>query len=406
MTAQPQALKGLKVIEVGGYAAGPWIGKVLANYGATVVHIEARDRPDGFRLQYPPYRNGVKGINRSGCFSYFNDSKYDVTIDVKKPGGLDLARRLSDWADVLIENMRPGVIDRIGLGYEDLKKTNPDLIFMSTCNMGQTGPRAATGGFGSQLSALAGFCGLTGDAAGSPQLLYGPYIDFVAALVGAPLILAALDRRERTGKGAFIDVAQYECGAFFLAGPLYDFHANGNVLERESNRDHVACPHNAYPCAGDDNWIALSCWSDDEFATLAGLMGHGEWPRDPRFKDPAARQKNAEALDAAISSWTRTMDADAAVAALQDAKVHAYKVNTCADLFTDPQLTHRKTWRVRKHPEIDYQAFYFPGFDLSEHPGEVTAAAPVIGQDNEIVFREYLGLTEEEYRKLEENGVI
>jgi crotonobetainyl-CoA:carnitine CoA-transferase CaiB-like acyl-CoA transferase len=406
MTAQPQALKGLKVIEVGGYAAGPWIGKVLANYGATVIHIEARDRPDGFRLQYPPYRKGVKGINRSGCFSYFNDSKYDVTIDVKKPGGIELARRLSDWADVLIENMRPGVIDRIGLGYEDLKKTNPDLIFMSTCNMGQTGPRSATGGFGSQLSALAGFCGLTGDAAGSPQLLYGPYIDFVAALVGAPLILAALDRRERTGKGAFIDVAQYECGAFFLAGPLYDYHANGKVLERESNHDHVACPHNAYPCAGDDNWIVLSCWSDDEFASLAGLMGHGEWTRDSRFRDAAARQKNAEALDAAISSWTRTMDADAAVAALQGIKVHSYKVNTCADLFTDPQLTHRKTWRVRKHPEIDYQAFYFPGFDLSEHPGEVTAAAPVIGQDNEIVFREYLGLTEEEYRKLEENGVI
>jgi crotonobetainyl-CoA:carnitine CoA-transferase CaiB-like acyl-CoA transferase len=406
MTAQPQALKGLKVIEVGGYAAGPWIGKVLANYGATVIHIEARDRPDGFRLQYPPYRKGVKGINRSGCFSYFNDSKYDVTIDVKKPGGIELARRLSDWADVLIENMRPGVIDRIGLGYEDLKKTNPDLIFMSTCNMGQTGPRSATGGFGSQLSALAGFCGLTGDAAGSPQLLYGPYIDFVAALVGAPLILAALDRRERTGKGAFIDVAQYECGAFFLASPLYDYHANGNVLERESNRDRVACPHNAYPCTGDDNWIALSCWSDDEFSRLSAVMGHGEWARDPCFKDAAARRANMDALDAAISSWTRAMDADAAVAALQGVKVRSYKVNTCADLFTDPQLTHRKTWRVRKHPEIDYQAYYFPGFDLSEHPGEVTAAAPLIGQDNEIVFREYLGLTEEEYRKLEENGVI
>lgn len=406
MTAIPQALKGLKVIEVGGYAAGPWIGKVLANYGATVVHIEAHDRPDGFRLQYPPYRNGVKGINRSGCFSYFNDSKYDVTIDVKKPGGIQLARRLADWADILIENMRPGVIERIGLGYEDLKKTNPDLIFMSTCNMGQTGPRAATGGFGSQLSALAGFCGLTGDADGSPQLLYGPYIDFVAALVGAPLILAAVDRRQRTGQGAFIDVAQYECGAFFLAGPLYDYHANGKVLERETNRDPVAAPHNAYPCKGDDAWIAASCWDDAEFARMTEVMGRAELARDARFEDADTRHANAADLDAAIASWTRTQDADAAVAALQASGVHAYKVNTCADLFTDPQLTHRKTWRVRKHPEIDYQAHYFPGFDLSEHPGEVTAPAPVIAQDNEIVFREFLGLTEEEFRKLEENGVI
>lgn len=406
MTAISSALKGIKVIEVGGYAAGPWIGKVLANYGATVVHIEARDRPDGFRLQYPPYRNGVKGINKSGCFSYFNDSKYDVTIDVKKPGGLQLARRLADWSDILIENMRPGVIDRIGLGFEELKKSNPDLIFMSTCNMGQTGPRAATGGFGSQLSALAGFCGLTGDADGTPQLLYGPYIDFVAALVGAPLVLAALDRRERTGKGAFIDVAQYECGAFFLAGPLYDFHANGNVLERQTNRDPVAAPHNAYPCQGEDVWIAASAWDDAEFARMADVMGHPEWTSDQRFKTADARRANADALDAAVASGTRTQDADAAVAALQAAKVHAYKVNTCADLFDDPQLVHRKTWRVRKHPEIDYQAHYFPGFDLSEQPGDVTAPAPVLGQDNELVFREFLGLSDEEYKTLEDNGVI
>ena len=405
MTGQPMALKGLKVVEVVGYAAGPWIGKLLANYGATVIHIEARDRPDGFRLQYPPYPQGKKGINRSGCFSYFNDSKYDVTIDVKKPGGLELARMLAEWADVLIENMRPGVIDRIGLGYEHLKKTNPDLVFMSTCNMGQTGPRAATGGFGSQLSALAGFCGLTGEAEGTPQLLYGPYIDFVAALVGTPLILAALDRRQKTGEGCFIDVSQYECGAFFLAGSLFDYHANGKVIERNSNADAVACPHNAYPCKGDDQWIALSCWSDAEFRTLAKLAGQ-KWAADKRFKTAAQRRKNTAALDKAIAAWTKKQKVETLVETLQAAGLRAYNVNTCADLFEDPQLTHRKTWRVRKHPEIDYQAHYFPGFDLSEQPGEVTAPAPTIGQDNEIVFRQYLGLSDEEYRKLKENCVI
>ena len=405
MTAIPQALKGLKVIEVGGYAAGPWIGKVLANYGATVIHIEARDRPDGFRLQYPPYPKGRKGINRSGCFSYFNDSKYAVTLDIKKPGGLELAKKLSDWSDVLIENMRPGVIDRIGLGYEELKKTNPDLIFLSTCNMGQTGPRALTGGFGSQLSALAGFCGLTGEPEGSPQLLYGPYIDFIAALVGAPIVLAALDKRRRTGEGSFIDVSQYECGCFFLAGPLYDYHANGKVIERDANADPVAAPHNAYPCK-DEEWIAASCWSDDEFRRFAAALGHGEWAEDGRFATAEARRANLAELDQAITAWSRGQNADDAASALQAAGIRAYKTNTCADLFTDPQLTHRKAWRVRKHPEIDYQAHYFPGFDLSEQPGEVTAPAPVLGQDNEIVFKEYLGLSEEEYKELEENGVF
>jgi benzylsuccinate CoA-transferase BbsF subunit len=405
MTARPQALKGIKVIEVGGYAAGPWIGKVLANYGATVIHIESRDRPDGFRLQYPPYRDGVKGINRSGCFSYFNDSKYAVTLDVKKPGGLDLAHKLADWADVLVENMRVGVIDRIGLGYEELKKTNPGLIFMSTCNMGQTGPRAATGGFGSQLSALAGFCGLTGEAGGSPQLLYGPYIDFVAALIGAPLILAALDKRRRTGEGCKIDVSQYECGAFYLAGPLLDYHVNGKVIERDTNADPVATPHNAYPCMNDE-WVALSCWQDGEFKALAKAAGHPEWADDPRFEHARARRENAAALDEAIGAWTATRSAEQIAETLQAVSVRAYPVNTCADLFTDPQLSHRKTWRVRKHPEIDTQAHYFPGFDLSDQPGDVVAPAPVLGQDNEIVFKEFLGLSQEEYEELEKNGVL
>jgi len=405
MTALPQALKGVKVIEVGGYAAGPWIGKVLANYGATVIHIESRDRPDGFRLQYPPYRDGVKGINRSGCFSYFNDSKYAVTLDVKKPGGLELAHKLADWADVLIENMRVGVIDRIGLGYEELKKTNPGLVFMSTCNMGQTGPRAATGGFGSQLSALAGFCGLTGDADGSPQLLYGPYIDFVAALLGAPLILAALDKRRRTGEGCHIDVSQYECGAFYLAGPLLDYHVNGKVVERDTNADPEAVPHNAYPCKNEE-WVAISCWEDGEFGALAKATGHPEWAGDPRFHHAAARRENAAALDELIGDWTRTKGAEQVAVRLQRAGVRAYPVNTCADLFTDPQLRHRQTWRVRKHPEIDTQAHYFPGFDLSRQPGDVVAPAPVLGQDNEIVFKEFLGLSQEEYEELEHNGVL
>ncbi|MDH3512672.1 MAG: CoA transferase, partial [Gammaproteobacteria bacterium] len=159
MTCEPQALAGIKVVEFGGYAAGPHIGKMLANFGATVVHVESHGRPDGFRLQYPPFKDGIAGANRGGCFAFFNDSKYGVTVDLKKAKGLELARRLTDWADLVVENMRPGVMARIGLGYDEVRRTNPDLVMLSTCNMGQTGPRAQTPGFGSQLSSLAGFCG-------------------------------------------------------------------------------------------------------------------------------------------------------------------------------------------------------------------------------------------------------
>ena len=405
MSGVPYALDGVKVVEVGGYAAGPWIGKLLGNYGATVVHVEAWDRPDGFRLQYPPYRQGKKGVNRSGCFSYFNDSKYAVTIDVKKPGGIELSRKLADWADVLIENMRPGVVDRIGLGYQDLKKSNPDLVYISTCNMGQTGPRAATGGFGSQLSALAGFCGLTGYPGGSPQLLYGPYIDFVAALVGTPAILAALDRRRRTGEGAYIDVAQYECGATFLSGALYDYHANGNIVDRMGNNDPVAAPHNAYLCAKDE-WLVMSCWDDAEFKRLAQTVGHPEWASDKRFATASARRQNTADLDQVIGAWAAAQNADAAVAALQAATVHSYKVNTVADLFSDPQIAHRRTWRVRKHPELGDVSHYYPGIEFAERPGDVTSHAPRLGEHNELVFRDFLGLSDAEWKTYKDNGVI
>ncbi len=405
MSGVPQALAGVTVVEFGGYAAGPWIGKVLANFGAKVVHVEARDRPDGVRLQYPPYKDGKVGINRSGCFSYFNDSKYAVTLDVKKPGGVELARRLTDWCDIVIENMRPGVMARIGLGYEVLKETNPDIIWLSTCNMGQTGPRAATGGFGSQLSALAGFTGLTGEAGASPMLLYGPYIDFVAALVSAPAVLAALDRRKRTGEGAYFDVSQYECGLSFIAGALFDYHANGKIAERAGNDDAVAAPHGAYRCR-DEGWLAVSCWSDEEFARLAPAVGRPEWADDARFADAAARRANIAALDEGIEAWSAPLDAGEAATALQTARVHAYRVNTMADLFSDPALSHRRTWRVRRHGEIDDQAYYFPGFDLSETPGDIPGPAPLLGHDNEIVFREFLGLTDEEYDTHLANGVI
>lgn len=142
MSAVPQALGGLKILELGAYAAGPHIGKMLANFGATVVHVESADRPDGFRVQYPPFAGGKPGLERSGCFALFNDSKYGVTIDLKKPKGLDLARQLIAWADVIVENMRPGVMERLGIGFEAARKINPAIIFLSTCNMGQTGPRA------------------------------------------------------------------------------------------------------------------------------------------------------------------------------------------------------------------------------------------------------------------------
>jgi crotonobetainyl-CoA:carnitine CoA-transferase CaiB-like acyl-CoA transferase len=395
MNVVPQALAGVKVVEFGGYAAGPHIGKMFGNFGAIVVHVESHGHPDGFRVEYPPFKDGIAGENRSGCFAFFNDSKYGVTVDIKQPQGLELAKQLIDWSDLVIENMRPGVMDRIGLGYDEVSKTNPQLVMLSTCNMGQTGPRAHTPGFGSQLSSLAGFCGATGESDGPPMLLYGPYIDFIASLMGCSAALAALDQRRRTGKGTWIDISQYECGLHFMAGAMLAYHRDGAIAERNGNRDLNATPHSAYQCR-DGRWLALSCWSDDEVAALAEALACPEMTEDPRFADIESRHGNAQALDEFLSACLCDLDAEKTAEVLQRAGVHAYPVNEIADLFTDPQLDARRTWRRREHQEIGEQAYLMPAFDLSLTPGDISHAAPLLGGDNDIVFREFLGLTEYE----------
>jgi crotonobetainyl-CoA:carnitine CoA-transferase CaiB-like acyl-CoA transferase len=364
-----RALDNVRIAEFGSYAAGPHIGKVLANFGATVIHVESRARPDGFRMQYPPYKANKPGIDRGGCFAYFNDSKLGVTLHLKNPRGVELARRLVGTCDVVIENMRPGVMARIGLGYDALKAVRPGLVMLSTCNMGQTGPRADTPGFGSQLTALAGMCNLTGAPDGPPMLLYGPYIDFIASTLGASAVLAALERRRRTGEGAWLDISQYECGLQFLAGPLLDYHLNGRVAQRAGNDDPEAVLHGAYSCA-EGTWLALSCWSAEERARLDALIG-----------------------SQTLETWLAGRKAEAAAQALQATGVHAHAVSTVADLFTDPQLAVRGQWRRRPHPVIGDQAYCFPAFDLAETPGDVTRAAPTLGADNDRVFRELLGLS-------------
>jgi crotonobetainyl-CoA:carnitine CoA-transferase CaiB-like acyl-CoA transferase len=400
-----RALDGVNILELGGYAAGPQIGKILANFGATVVHVEAPTRPDGFRLEYPPFKDGKPGLNRGGCFSIFNDSKYAITLDVKKPGGAELGLRMTEWADIVIENMRPGVVSRIGLGYDKLIKRNPDLIMLSTCNMGQSGPRAKTPGFGTQLSALSGFCGLTGSMDGPPMLLYGPYIDFIAANFGAAAVLAALDRSRKTGKGCRIDLSQYETGLQFIAGALFDFHRNGHIAERNMNADPVAVPHGAYRCL-DNRWLALSCWSDDDFTTLAGLMGRSSLASSEKFLDRKTRKRNEGELNVLIGNWCLQQDASELAERLQKNGICSYPVNTVADVFSDPQLRELAIWRWRRHPEIGLQAYMFPSFNLYDTPGDIYNPAPLFGGDNDFVYRELMGLSEEEMREYRQRGVI
>ena len=403
MTAR-QALDDVTVIEFGGYAAGPAIGKYLANFGARVIHVESLSRPDGFRLQYPPYKDDRVGVNRSGCFAFFNDSKQGVSLDVKNPAARPLLCRLIARTDIVIENMRPGVMARLGLGYPELKQHNPSLVMLSTSNLGQTGPRATHPGFGSQLSSLSGFTELIGATGGPPSCLYGPYIDMIAVAYGGAAVLAALDRQRRTGEGAFIDLAQYEAGLQFMAPALLEYAVNGVSPTRNGNRDRVAVPHGCYPCRG-SAWVVISCWDDQEWTRLAAAIDDAALA-DAAFARAAGRRAGTARIDAAIARWTRARTTQQAAAALHRADVHVAPVNTMRDLYDDPQLTARQIWQSFDHAELGPMRYRMVSYQLSDTPGRVRSAAPRLGEHTEQVFRDWFGLTAEEYAALSADGVF
>ena len=404
-SAPKDALAGVKVVEFGAYAAGPCISKYLANFGALVVHVESQQRPDGFRLQYPPFKDGKVGLNRSGCFAFFNDSKHGVTLDLKNDEGLKLAYRLVEWSDIVIENMRPGVMSRLGLDYEALRERKPDLIMLSTSNMGQTGPHATHPGFGSQLSSLSGFTHLIGEPDGPPYFLYGPYIDFVAVAFGGIAVLAALDHRRRTGEGAYIDLSQYETGVQFISSALLDYSANGAIANRDGNRDAGAAPHGCYPCKRDE-WCVITCWDHQEWERLCHAAEQSSWLSDARFVTLRQRKENERELNQLIGAWTREHSAEHLMWHLQTRGVHAAKVNSIEELFTDPQIAFRNIWQKHEHPEMGDHAYRMVSYELSETPGSVRRAAPCLGADNEEVFRSWLGLTRKEYEDLRKSGAF
>ncbi len=400
-----EALQNVNVLELGGYAAGPAIGKYLANFGACVIHVESTQHPDGFRLQYPPYKDGKAGLNRSGCFAIFNDSKYGVTLNLKHPKGLELAYRLIDWADIVIENMRPGVMARLGFGYDVLRRRKPSLILLSTSNMGQTGPHASHPGFGSQLSSLSGFTHLTGEPEGPPHLLYGPYIDFIAVAYGGAAVLAALDHRRRTGEGASIDLSQYEAGLQFISSALLDYGANGAIARRDGNRDSTAAPHGCFPCR-DGRWCVISCWDDAEWERFCRAASQESWLSDPRFTTAADRKKHEEALHRLIAAWTHDQECEGLMLHLQSSGVHAGVVNTMRDLFSDPQIASRAIWQELEHPEMGRHHYRMVSYQLSETPGSIRRPAPCLGEHNEEVLPQLLKLSEKEFRELQDQGVF
>jgi crotonobetainyl-CoA:carnitine CoA-transferase CaiB-like acyl-CoA transferase len=399
-------LSGIRVVELGWAAAGPLVGTYLASHGADVIHLESSTALDPFRSTYPPFKDNVVGPDRAAMFSFYNAGKRGVTLDLKQPKAVELALRLVATADVVIESFPAGTLARRGLGVEAMRAAKPDLVILSSCNQGQTGPHAQHPGYGSQLTALAGFTQLLGDPERTPVILYGPYIDYIAVGYGVIAILAALDRRARTGKGCVIDLSQYEAGLQFMAPALLEHDANGTIPTRAANRDRVAVPHGVYPTSEPDSWIALSVWDDDEWARLREALGDPEWSRDGALATAEGRRAREVWLDERIAEWSRRQPRERAVARLRSKSLRASEVRSIGELFREPQLAERHAWRTAAHPVIGDVRLMAPPFLLSGSAQGPHHAGPLLGQHTEEVFRGIVGLGAEEYAAHAAAGVF
>jgi crotonobetainyl-CoA:carnitine CoA-transferase CaiB-like acyl-CoA transferase len=392
-------LADLKVLDFSWVGVGPITVKYLADHGAAVVRVESHARYDVVRLG-PPWHEATPGIERSQFYASYNTSKYGLALDLSRPEAQDVARRLAVWADVVVESFTPRVLRGWGLGWEALRAVNPRLVMLSTCLQGQTGPHAHYPGFGQLMAALSGFCEISGWPDRDPAPPYGAYTDFIVPRLAAAALLAAIDHQRRTGEGQYLDVSQLEASLHFLAPALLDHALSGRVAGREGNRSDHAAPHGAYPCAGDDRWVAISVRGDAQWRGLCEALGRADWLADPALATHPARVAAAEALDARLAEATRGRDAGELAAALQAAGVAAGVVQSCLDLHADPVLAGWGFFQWLEHPARPPAPYEGHALRLAETPGRLRWAAPALGEHTALVLRELLGMGEGEIERL------
>ena len=407
MASKP--LEGLKVLDFCWVAVGPQTTKYLAEYGATVVRVESSKRPETLR-NAAPFAGGIPGVNRSGYFANYNANKYGITIDMRHPRAKDLVLRIAAWADLVTENFTPGTMEDWGLGYAQLKKVNAKIVMFSTSMLGRGGPMEKQPGFGPVLSSLAGLTHITGWPDRDPVNPYGAYTDFIGPKFAVPAILAGLDYARCTGEGIHLDMSQLETSLHFTAPLMLDQAVNGRGQVRRGNRDPDGAPHGVYPCLGEERWIAIACFNDQEWQSLAGIIngstGEGSWAEEARLTTFEGRKQAENDLERLMAGWTSGWDSLELMHTLQAAGVGAGVVNDTRDLFQDAQLTYRGHFVYLEHPEMGVYATERSEMELSLTPGSLDWPAPLLGQHTHEALTQVIGLSEEEYLSLEEDGVL
>lgn len=398
-------LQGIRVTEFTSAWAGPYASCILGFLGAEVIKVESRQRLDHSRNLAFSTGKKFSGPDESSVFNSLNLNKASITLNLKHPRAIELAKQLLKATHVTVENMRPGVVPRLGLGYEDVKKVKPDIIYLSSSACGQTGPEREYVGYAPTFAAMGGVSFITGYSDWPPSNFMGS-IDIKSAFTSAFAIIAALCHHQKTGEGQYVDLASQEAIAA-LSGDLFlEYILNQNVPMRRGNRNDMMAPHNCYPCSGEDNWISIAISNDKEWEALCYAMEKPELVQDEKFSTLRQRQKNLDELDAIIGNWTKEQSSYGVMETLQKAGVAASPSLSSKALFSDPHLKERKVFQQVDHPVIGKDWVISPPWKLSETPATIRRHAPLLSEHNQYVFCELLGMSSEEVKALEEEQII
>lgn len=394
----PSALAGIRVVGITNWASGAYAEQLLADMGAEIVRVERPGGGDDAR-QLPPFHHG-----ESTTYLYTNRNKKSVTLNLKSAEGVALLRRLVAQADVVIENNRPGTLDRLGVGWESLVKVNPRLVMTSISGFGQTGPYRDLPAYDMNIQAVTGLMSLTGMADGPPLRSGVALSDYLAGLNAAYATLVAVLHRMRTGEGQYVDVSLYESAIAVLGTALLDQLMLGRSRSRCGNRFGALAPSNSYRCA--DGWVLITVASDAQWARLAPMLALDAVPQCPALATASQRAQQLDLLDQVVGQWTAQRTVLQVTGLLSEAGIPCGPINTIAQLVDDPQFRSRGIAVEVQHPSAGPMKVVAPMPRLSRTPGRVVSAPPVLGQHNDEVFGQWLGLAGEELARLKQAGIV
>ena len=398
-------LDGIRVADFCWAWAGPYGALQLAHLGADVIRIESAKRLCPSRL-IPPWPDNESGVNRAGYFNQYNQGKRSLTLDLKAPEAIDIAKTLVSKSDIVMNNFASGVMEKLGVGYDVLRRIKPDIIMVSLPGYGTSGPEKDFVSYGPPQVAQSGLSALTGYVGGPPMMAGFSYGDPNGGVHATFAVMAALLHREKTGQGQYIDLSQWEAAIMLLPEALMDYSMNGTQPERMGNRDPHMAPHGVFRSKGDDRWVSLSVRDEAEWQRLCEVMGQPELSSDARFATLAARKENEAALEEMVTAWTQERTADEATQALQSAGIPAYPAVDAIDMVNSPHVGSRDYFVELEHPEVGTRRHMGIPWTMSRTPCEIRRPAPCLGQDTDAVLTEIVGLSQDEIAALRERDIL